>query len=163
MKKMLTALLLIASLSAFASGGGHADKEPIVGSGFDLVLVNGIIVGTYNLIPIWAEKKCGSHIRGTYKVGEEIKNFAVQKVDGKLTGTFGDRKVLFAGLDKPNKKIMVKFNDETIIVTWEAESFENGHYHNVDLMFGDFNINIQGEACLGSLIFYSLFFTGLTS
>ena len=80
---VVTLLFLLASFSAVASGD-HADREFITGAGFDLVKVNDILVGTYNLIPIWAEKKCGSHIRGIYKKGSEISHFSVEMKNRKL-------------------------------------------------------------------------------
>ena len=66
MKKLLLSLLcamfFIGGVSA--SDEGHPEREFLTGSGFDLVKVNDVLVGTFNLIPIWAEKACGEYIKG---------------------------------------------------------------------------------------------------
>lgn len=164
--KLFLAFLLTMTLafSAFAEGD-HAEREDITGSGFVMAHVKEVLVGTVNNIPVWATKTCGDKIEGQYKktADGEVEQFLVANVDRKLTGTFGEKVVQFAGLDRDNSTIMLKDGDQTINVKYETESFDGEHYHGITWKFNGKEIHLDGEGCLGSMIFYSLFFYGLSS
>ena len=162
-----TLIFLLASFSALASGD-HADREFVTGARFDLVKVNDVLVGTYDLIPIWAEKECGSHIRGFYKKGSEILHFSVEMKDRKLTGTFGDLTIQFLKIDKENKDIILKNGEREISVRYAFESFESPHFHDITFSFLNGHdlpsvVRLDGECCMGSMIFYSIFFYGIAA
>jgi len=168
MKKFLVALGVFACLLVSAEGD-HNAKETITGSGFDLVHVNSILVGTYNIIPIWAEKICGSHIRGKVKVGEETLDFSVEMIDKKITGMFKDLKVQFAKMDIANKKIILKAGEELVEINFTTQGYDAEEGHNFGITFNfnskgeEHSIFLDGESCYGSMIFYSIFFYGITS
>ena len=169
MKKLLvTFLFAVLSISAFGHGD-HGEREEIKGSGFDFAKVKDIIVGTFDNYPVWAEKKCGSHIRGQYKKDAEgeIKTFSVEVVDQVISGTFGDKKINFVGVDRENKIIKLSMGDVAVPIHYKTESFEDGHFHGITWTFTvhgeEHNVYLDGECCLGSMIFYSVFFYGLTT
>jgi len=175
--KKLVLVFLVLFVSTFAiANGEHADKEFITGSGFDLVHVNHILVGTYNLIPVWAEKICGSHIKGQIKLGKEIKEFVVKKIDGKLTAKFPGRTFKFSGFDKENKTIYISDDEygREIAIRYDMQDVEDVHLvkvsFNADAVTGinpddvrSFDVFLDGECCYGSLIYYALFLTGLVA
>ncbi len=168
MKKILAISLIgiFASLPVFASDAGHPDREFITGAGFDLVKVNDVLVGTFNLIPIWADKKCGDHINGLYKKGTEVAEFSVGKLNEVLTGSFGEKRITYAGFDKERSIIKLQDGELTIGVHFASESFEGGHHKQITFTFlsskgNTREIKLDGECCMGSAIYYAIFFYGI--
>ncbi|MFH1729099.1 MAG: hypothetical protein ABIA04_11860 [Pseudomonadota bacterium] len=175
MKKSFLFLSILLFPVYLLASEGHADKEFIKGAGFDLVHVNHVLVGTYNLIPVWAEKECGSHIKGQYKTGEEIKEFGVIAEEGKpITGYFEGYAISFSGLDPDNKIITLNINDDLtnesfsadFQIRFEFEDFADGHMKNITFYLNngkeDLSVKLEGECCYGSAIFYSILFFGLS-
>lgn len=169
MRKSLLALLCIVFfVSGVFTEGTHPEKEFFKGSGFDFVKVNDIIVGTFNLIPVWADKSCGNYIKGLYKTGNEIKEFSVLVKDKKLTGTFGKKEIVFETIDKEKKEIILSSEGNKFVFTYNFAGTNGGHlvdftfnFQGIDNNF--YVVRLDGECCLGSVIFYSVFLTGLTS
>lgn len=163
MKKLLLALLVLVPFSlAIASDEPHP-TEYILGAGFNMTKTNDIIVGTYNAIPFWAEKKCGSHIRGIYKKEDAIKEFSVVLNQGKLEGVFGNVAISFVKFDKENRNITLNVNGAEVVVHFEYVSFADGHFKNITFTFGNgFTVALMGEACGGSTMFYAIFLVGVT-
>lgn len=171
MKRMLIAmsLVILGSFSAYAEGD-HNPVETITGSGFDMKHLNDdIVMGTFNNIPIWSEKQCGSHIRGFYRINKETKEFSVGVVDKKLTGTFPAVTFQFAGIDKAKQNMMIDVNGQMVAVHYETDSFnaEEGHYNGLTFSFENngkqYTVKVDGEACLGSMAYYAVFFYGITT
>ncbi|MCG2725428.1 MAG: hypothetical protein L6420_04070 [Elusimicrobia bacterium] len=170
MKKLLLSLLCAVFFvgGAFASDEGHPDREFLTGSGFEFVKVNDVLVGTFNLIPIWAEKACGDHIKGFYKVGKDVKEFSVIIKDGKLTGTFGKRVIVVEGVDPQKKEITLTSGGNKFIFKYNNGGTNGAHLVNLQFDFqgidqNNYNVTLDGECCLGSVMFYSVFITGVTS
>ena len=111
-------------------------KEFFSGSDFSFTKINGIIVGTVGVIPVWAEKVCGSHIKGIYKKEKNINKFSVEVVDKKLVGNFGEKNTLvFSKMDKENQIIHLLNDKEEILIRFSAESFSNNHFNNITFSF----------------------------
>jgi hypothetical protein len=168
MKKILSIAILVLLTSFFAFGSGdHPDREYLTGSGFDLIKVNDVLVGTFGLVPIWAEKECGSHIKGLYKKGEENAEFIVKVEDQQLVGSFGSNLIAFNRIDRENNNIILKIGENEVSVHYEAEIVENPHLKNITFTFTNnetpYEVKLEGECCLGSVIFYSIFLYGITS
>ena len=169
MKKLLLSLLcamfFIGGVSAHED---HPEREFLKGSGFDFVKVNDVLVGTFNLIPIWAEKSCGEYIKGFYKTGEEVKTFEVGIKDGKLTGTFGNRVIVVEGVDTEKKEITLLSEGNKFIFKYDYAGTDGAHLINLQFDFqgidqSHYIVALEGECCLGSVMFYSVFITGVTS
>ncbi|MFH1618942.1 MAG: hypothetical protein ABIG11_03470 [bacterium] len=169
MKKIFALFLVLAMSPAtglFAEGT-HPEKEFFKGSGFDLVKVNDVMVGLYNLMPIWADKACGDHIKGLYKAGKDIGEFSVVVKDKKPMGTFGENTVSFVRIDKEKKAIVLQSSAGEVYVYYSYAGTNGEHMMNIDFRFDGLNgrqhhVMLEGECCLGSVIFYSIFLYGVT-
>ena len=123
MKHVFAMLALVLLTQPVFASEEHAPKEFITGSGFDLVHVQDILVGTFELMPVWAEKKCGSHIRGIYRQAETTKEFAVEIIETngvkKITGSFNGKSIAFKKLDRQNQVLFLDVNGKEIFaVSW---------------------------------------------
>ncbi|MCK5071972.1 MAG: hypothetical protein KAQ98_01000, partial [Bacteriovoracaceae bacterium] len=71
------------------------------------------------------------------------------------------------GVDRENKIIKLSMGDVAVPIHYKTESFEDGHFHGITWTFTvhgeEHNVYLDGECCLGSMIFYSVFFYGLTT
>ncbi len=160
MKKLLLVSVLLSSLSLFATEQ-HQETEFITGSGFDIIKTGDAMSGTINGEQLIADKNCGNHIIGT--LGQN--QFSVKTLNGKLQGQFGNTTVVFAGIDKNNSAIIVKIGEEFIPVFYTSEGFADGHFQGITFNFElnghDFSIHLDGEACMGSMMYYTIFMVGV--
>ena len=165
MKRLLSLCLILLATSSFASTEEH-NKEFITGSGFNMTKIGDIIVGTYDMIPIWAEKVCGSHIKGTYRKGTTAGEFSVLIEDKKLIGRFADVTLGIAGIDKEKQIITLSVvspqGTSTTEIRFTSEGFADGHYENMTFDFDGKIVKLQGKACLGSTMFLSMLLKGMT-
>jgi hypothetical protein len=165
MKRLLSLCLILLATNSFANTE-HNEKEFITGSGFDMTKINDIIVGSYNMIPVWAEKVCGSHIKGTFRKDTTPGEFSVLIENKKLIGRFAGVTIGIAGIDKEKQIITLSVvgpeGTSTSEVHFAYESFAENHFQNITFEFDGNTVKLEGEACLGSTMFFSIFLKGMT-
>lgn len=104
------------------------------------------------------------HAAFLFQFGKKVENFSINLNDDKvIVASFGSKTFSFSSFDRDNQRIILSQDGENHSISFTYEKFHHNHYQNIVFNMKDISIEFDGEACPGSLIYYSMFLYGILS